>query len=54
MFTISISSGDRFLVVTPIARTRSGSVGRASATRFCTSTWAMSRSVPTLKVTFRL
>ena len=28
----------------------SGSCGTAEATRFCTSTWAMSRSVPTLKV----
>ena len=25
--------------------------GRASDTRFCTSTWAMSESMPSLKVT---
>ena len=32
----------------------SGSSGRARLTRFCTSTWAMSRSTPFLKVTVRL
>ena len=46
--------GDFFLVVTPVCLTTSGSVGMAIATRFCTSTWAMSRSVPSLKVTVRL
>ena len=35
-------AAERFLVVTPMARTTSGSVGSAMATRFCTSTWAMS------------
>src|SRR5213592_3190761 len=39
-------SGDRFLVVTPMARTTSGRIGSAMATRFCTSTWAMFTSVP--------
>src|SRR5207249_5730512 len=44
-------SGDRFLVVTPMVRTTSGSVGSATATRFCTSTWAMFTLVPSSKVT---
>ena len=39
------------VTVTPIARTSSGRRGSAIATRFCTSTWACSRSVPSLKVT---
>ena len=43
-------SGELFLVVTPSRRTSSGSFGSATATRFCTSTWAASRSVPSLKV----
>ena len=47
-------SGDRFLTVTPMALTMSGSVGWAMATRFCTSTWAMFGSVPTAKVTSRM
>ena len=47
-------SGDRFLTVTPMALTTSGSVGWAMATRFCTSTWAMFRSVPSSKVTSRV
>ena len=47
-------SGDRFLTVTPMAWTTSGSVGWAMATRFCTSTWAMLRSVPSSKVTSRV
>src|SRR5436190_1531383 len=46
-------SGERFLTVTPMARTTSGSVGSAMATRFCTSTWAMFTSVPSSKVTSR-
>lgn len=46
-----IRSGDRFLVVTPTCLTTSGSEGIAIATRFCTSTWAMFRFVPTLNVT---
>ena len=47
-------SGDRFLVVTPMVLTTSGSVGWAMATRFCTSTWAMFTSVPSAKVTSRV
>src|SRR2546422_10970012 len=47
-------SGDRFLTVTPMARVTSGSEGSAMATRFCTSTWAMFTSVPSLKVTSRV
>src|SRR5262245_14142703 len=46
--------GDLFLVVTPVALTTSGSVGKAWLTRFCTSTWALSRLVLSLKVTVRL
>jgi hypothetical protein len=37
--------------VTPIWRTCSGRRGSARATRFWTSTWAASRSVPGWKVT---
>ncbi len=44
-------SGEFLRTVTPIWRAWSGSLGRAIATRFWTSTWAMSRSVPSLKVT---
>ena len=47
-------SGDRFLTVTPMALTTSGSVGSAMATRFCTSTWAMFTSVPSSNVTSRV
>ena len=46
--------GDCFLTVTPVALTTSGSIGSAWETRFCTSTWAVSRSTPSLKVTVRL
>ena len=42
---------DFLSVVTPWAETSGGSEAIAEATRFCTSTWAKSRSVPTLKVT---
>jgi hypothetical protein len=44
-------SAERFLVVTPIARTTSGRDGSAMATRFCTSTCAMFTSVPISNVT---
>ena len=47
-------SVDCFLVIMPCRCTSSGSLGTAIATRFCTSTWAMSRSVPTSNVTVRL
>ena len=43
--------GDFFLTVTPRRLTRSGKIGSASDTRFCTSTWAMFRSMPSLNVT---
>ncbi len=43
--------GDFFLVVTPCRLTSSGSLASAIDTRFCTSTWAMFRSVPGLNVT---
>src|SRR6516165_2912026 len=46
--------GDCLLTVTPVALTTSGNVGKAWLTRFCTSTWAMFRSVPSSKVTVRL
>jgi hypothetical protein len=46
-------SGDRFSTVTPMARTTSGSVGSAIATRCCTSTYAVFTSEPSPKVTSR-
>ena len=46
--------GDFFLTLTPVCLTSFGNVGSARLTRFCTSTWAMSRSVPTSNVTVRL
>ena len=45
---------DFFLVVIPCRWTSCGSLGWAIATRFWTSTCAMSRLVPTSKVTVRL
>ncbi len=48
--TISMS-GEFFATLTPSRRTSSGSRGSAIATRFCTSTWARSRLVPSSKVT---
>src|SRR5438270_455962 len=41
---------DCFLTVTPCRRTSSGSCGSATASRFCTNTWAWSRLVPMLNV----
>ena len=38
--------------MTPILRTSAGSRGCAMATRFCTCTWAMSRLVPSSKLTW--
>ena len=52
MLTISVMLVDFFLTLTPCFLTSSGSVGSASLTRFCTSTLAMSMSVPTSKVTW--
>ena len=43
--------GERLRVITPSVRTSSGSRGKAPSTRFCTSTWAVFGSVPTLNVT---
>ena len=43
-------SGERLAVVTPRRRASSGSLGSATATRFCTSTCALSKSVPSLNV----
>ena len=42
---------DFFVIVSPCWSTICGSRGSASFTRFCTSTAAMSRSVPISKVT---
>ena len=42
--------GDRLRVMTPSVRTSSGIRGKAPSTRFCTSTWAVFGSVPTLNV----
>ena len=51
MLTISTMFVERFSVFTPSRMTSSGNLGWAMATRFCTSTVAMSMSVPTSKVT---
>ena len=48
--TIISTLGDFFFTDTPLRFTRSGRIGSASDTRFCTSTWAMFRSTPSLKV----
>ena len=48
-----VRSGELFCVVTPRSRTSSGSRGSACETRFCTCTCALSRSVPSSKVTVR-
>src|SRR5262245_48422238 len=47
---MSSTLGDFFLTVMPRRLTRSGRIGWARLTRFCTRTWAMLRSVPSLKV----
>src|ERR1019366_10636814 len=44
--TIISTFGDFFLTDTPRRLTRSGRIGCARATRFCTSTWAIFRSTP--------
>ncbi len=46
--------GDFFFTVTPRRFTRSGKSGCASATRFCTSTCAMFRSLPFWNVIVRV
>ena len=43
--------GDCLLVFTPCNCTCSGNCAMASDTRFCTSTWAMFKSVPSSNVT---
>src|SRR3984885_3980258 len=50
--TTIIRSGEAFCPCTPILRTSAGSRGCAMATRFCTCTWAMSRLVPSSKLTW--
>src|SRR5271155_2716394 len=52
--TTIIRSGDALVTVTPILRTSAGSRGCAMATRFCTCTWAISRLVPSSKLTWML
>jgi len=47
----SSRSGERLRTVRPLRRTSSGSRRSAALTRFCTSTCALSMSVPTSKVT---
>jgi hypothetical protein len=49
--TTIIRSGEALATVTPMLRTSAGKRGWAIATRFCTCTWAVSRSVPRSKVT---
>src|SRR4029077_16754270 len=46
--------GDIFCTLIPSVCTSGGMTGRASETRFCTSTWAMSEFMPRLKVTVRV
>ena len=50
-FTIISMSGVRFRTVIPWFCTAAGNCGIASATRFCTITSAVRRSVPTSNVT---
>jgi hypothetical protein len=54
MLSVISSSGERLRVVTPVARTTSGSCGMARATRLSTRTWDMFRSVPGRNVTVRV
>ena len=56
LYMVSQATGDGNLqlTVTPSRFTSSGSWESAIETRFWTSTWAMSRSVPSLKVMVRL
>ncbi len=42
--------GDIFLTLIPSFCTSGGMTGSASDTRFCTNTWAISESVPSLNV----
>ncbi len=52
--TICSSAVLFFCTLTPCACTGSGSEASAICTRFCTSTWSMSGSVPIWNVTVRL
>ena len=52
--TIISVFGDIFLTVMPSFCTSGGITGKASDTRFCTSTWAMSVFMPRRKVTVRV
>src|SRR6266849_10954731 len=54
MLTTRRMLGDCFLTVTPVTLITSGNVGSAWATRFCTSTCAVSRLTPSLNVTVQL
>src|SRR5215831_14225826 len=49
--TTIIRSGEDLFTVTPMLRTSAGRRGWAIWTRFCTCTWAMSRLVPSSKLT---
>src|SRR3954470_16388329 len=51
MNTAIVMSGVDLLTVTPMRCTSCGNFGVACATRFCTSTCALSTSVPSLNVT---
>ncbi len=51
MLTPIVSVGEALTVVTPSRCTSSGNRGSACETRFCTSSCALSGSVPSLKVT---
>ncbi len=46
-----VRSGERFSVIRPTWRTTSGRRGSACVTRFCVCTCAISRLVPSRKVT---
>ncbi|MNF32812.1 hypothetical protein D3C84_136110 [compost metagenome] len=49
-----VRSGEALSTVMPIRVTSSGSLGWVRVTRFCTCTWALSRSVPRAKVMVRV
>jgi hypothetical protein len=51
MCTTIIRSGEALRTAMPRRRTSSGRRGSATATRFCTSTWASSMLVPGLNTT---
>ncbi len=49
-----VRSGEALSTVTPRRCTSVGKVGMVRVTRFCTCTWALSRSVPRPKVMVRV